>query len=110
MKKWFFILLALFAFQQRGTIQDWIDPPAAVAASRSGEVILYATDWCGYCARTRVFLREQGIAYQEYDVEKSAEGAAQYRSLNGNGVPLLLVNGEQVQGYDPERILELLGR
>lgn len=70
----------------------------------NGEVVLYATDWCGYCRMTRTFLEQKGIAYTEYDIEKSDEGARQYRELSARGVPVLSVNGTIVRGYDPDEI------
>jgi len=71
-------------------------------------VTLYATDWCGYCKKTRKFLAENNIEYQEYDIEKSEEGSRQYKALNGNGVPLLVVNEEVIRGYNPKAIIAAL--
>lgn len=81
-----------------------------IAAQHDEDVILYATEWCGYCAKTRKFLAEKNIPYIEYDIEKSAKGAEQYSSLGGNGVPLLVVKGEIVRGYGPQQIVALLNR
>ena len=83
-------------------------PAPKPRAAATGEVVLYATDWCGYCRQTRVFLAEKGIAYTEFDIEKSAEGARQYKALGVRGVPVLDVNGTIVRGYDPKAILAAL--
>lgn len=71
-------------------------------------VVLYATDWCGYCKKTRKFFKENNIAYVEFDIEKSAEGKAQYQSLNGRGVPLVIVKGKLIRGYNPGLMQSLL--
>ena len=73
-----------------------------------GAVVLYATDWCGYCRMTRTFLAEKGIPYTEFDIEKSEEGLRQYEALGGNGVPVLNVNGTIIEGYEPKAILAAL--
>jgi len=52
-------------------------------------------------------LKENNIQYVEYDIEKSADGAEQHKRLGGTGVPVMLINGQVVKGYNPERILQL---
>lgn len=79
-----------------------------IALDSEYSVTLYATEWCGYCKKTRKFLAENNIEYQEYDIEKSEEGSRQYKALNGNGVPLLVVNEEVIRGYNPKAIVTAL--
>ena len=67
-------------------------------------VVLYGTDWCGNCKMTRAYLRKNHIAFFEYDVEKSSEGQRQFKMLQGNGVPLLLVKNNVIRGYNPQAI------
>lgn len=110
MKKWFFLLTALLIYQKWDVIDAYLNPAADTMIARNGEVILYATTWCGYCNATRELLAREGIPYTEYDIEKSAEGKQQYDSLRGRGVPLLVIDGEVIRGYNPQRILELAGR
>ncbi len=73
-------------------------------------VFLYATDWCGYCEKTRKFLDEKNIEYHEYDIEKSAQGKQEYDEMNGNGVPLLIVNSEIIRGYNTSSIIKALNK
>lgn len=77
---------------------------------QAGDVVLYATAWCGYCAKTREFLAAEGIPYTEYDIDKSGEGRHQYNELKGQGVPLLNVKGTVVHGYNPDAIVAALRR
>jgi len=74
------------------------------------EVILYATQWCGYCKKTRSFLDQKGIAYFEYDIEASDIGRQQYERLNGRGVPLLVVKSDIIRGYNTQAIINALGQ
>ncbi len=108
MKKFIFIMLALLIFQKRDQIYIYFNPPPDYGAMHSGEVILYATSWCGYCAKARTFLKDNHIPYYEYDIEKSTEGWDQHKSLGGKGVPVLLVNGKVINGFKPSKILEYL--
>lgn len=108
MKKFIIAFAAIVLFQQWGTIQYYLNPPPDYAAAHGGKAILYATDWCGYCKKTRALLKEKNIEYVEYDIEKSEEGAEQHKRLGGRGVPVLLINGEVIHGYNPGGILEAI--
>ena len=69
------------------------------AAPRQPVVVMYATDWCGYCARARAYLQHNGIAFIEHDIEKSTAAGTEFRRLGGRGVPLILVGRERVYGF-----------
>jgi glutaredoxin-like YruB-family protein len=110
MPKALFLILALalaaVLVQNRARIRQALQPSAPVAA----EVVMYATEWCGYCAKTRQFFRDRGIAYEERDIEKSDTARAEHEKLGGPGVPVVVVNGRTViRGYDPDRLEEALG-
>ena len=107
MKKIFFIFLCAAVLLKSGFIPNPFAPGTEVVKGYSDETILYATSWCGYCKKTRELLREHNIPYTEYDIEKSAKGEREYRALDGNGVPLMVINGEVVRGYNPRKILAL---
>jgi glutaredoxin len=72
-------------------------------------VILYATEWCGYCKKTRAFFAENGIRYVEHDIEKSSEARDEHRRLGGNGVPLIVVGDEVIKGYSVQSLRQSLG-
>lgn len=104
MKKLIILALALFTYQKWDTINLYLDPPPDYAALHNGDVILYSTDWCGYCKKTRTLLEAHGIDYYEYDIDKSIEGREQYTRLGGNGVPVMLIDNEVIKGYAPDII------
>lgn len=98
MKRILLLLTALALYQHWDSLQRWLVP---AQAGGQGEVVLYATQWCGYCAKTRTLLAEEGVAYREVDIERSASGQAAFKALGGRGVPLLDVRGEIIHGYEP---------
>ena len=102
------ILGGLFAMQHRADIQNWMHPPVVPTLPSDVHVVLYGTAWCGYCAQTREMLSARKIPYREYDIEKSREGADQYRQLNGSGIPLLVVGTQVIRGFNEQAILEAL--
>jgi len=110
LKKFALIMLVVVIYQNWGRIEHFVNPaPASVAQSYSqAKVVMYATEWCGYCKQTRRFLDSKGIPFQEYDIEKSDEGRKAYEALGGRGIPLIDVNGTIIRGFAPDDILAAL--
>jgi len=79
-------------------------------AAAAGPVVMYATSWCPYCAKARAYFGRKGIAYTEYDVEKSPTANAEFKRLGGRGVPLILVGREKMSGFSEEGFDTLLAR
>lgn len=70
-------------------------------------VVLYSTAWCGSCKRAKAYFRQFDIPYTEYDVEKSQKGRRDYRTLNGKGVPIILVGKYRLDGFSADRFEQL---
>jgi mycoredoxin len=103
----FFVVCAAIIFNW-SSISARIFPPKSSPLAQQGEVVLYATAWCGYCKATRDLLAREGVKYTEFDIENSAEGAKLYRALGGRGVPVLEIGNEVIRGYSEQRILAAL--
>lgn len=110
LKKFVLIMLVVVVYQNWGNIEHFVNPSQAVStqAQAQAKVVLYATDWCGYCKQTRRFLDSKGIPYTEFDIEKSKEGRKAYEALGGRGIPLIDVNGTLIRGFSPDEILAAL--
>jgi glutaredoxin len=93
--------------------QPLAQPPAARARSGGGgdhEVVLYTTSWCGWCKKTRSWLDGQGVQYVDKDVERDSDAAAEMRELTGgdSGVPVVVIDGEVIQGFNQRKMQSLL--
>ena len=109
MKKFIAIALAICVFQYWDTIHSvFAGGPEHQAAS--DRVVLYATEWCGYCDKTRELFAEHRISYVEIDIEKSAQGHQEYERLGGRGVPVVNAYGTVIHGYAPRQILDAAKR
>ena len=101
--------LAIGLYQNWELVGDLFNPPVP-SATGPGNVVLYATQWCSYCAKTRKFFAKKHIPYKELDVENSEQGRIGYEKLGGGGVPIIVVNESTViRGYDPEAVVKALG-
>lgn len=65
----------------------------------SNAVVLYSAAWCGYCKKAKAYLAGKGIAYQEIDIDTTDGRAAFAKVSAGRGIPLLLADGQRVQGF-----------
>jgi len=110
LKKCLLILLVVVVYQHWGKIERLFSPTEVVSeqTQAKAQVVLYATEWCGYCKLSRRFLDQKGIPYQAFDIEKDAEARKAYEALGGGGIPILDVNGTLIRGYDPDAILAAL--
>ena len=73
-----------------------------------GGVILYQTSWCPACKAARDYLDQRGIAYQVKDVEKSASARKEFSKYGSSSVPLVLVKGTPIRGFNPDAIEKAL--
>jgi glutaredoxin len=82
---------------------------AEPALARNQDVIVYTTSWCGWCRKTLAFLDEQGIEYENRDIEADDAWREELEQKTGStSIPVVEIGGELVRGYDPARIRQLL--
>ena len=73
-------------------------------------VIIYSTPTCPWCARTKQFLKENNITFQDFDVSSNQQAAEEMIKKSGQmGVPVLDIDSEIIVGFDKERIKQALG-
>lgn len=72
------------------------------------EVIMLSTRWCPYCYQARRYLTDNNISYCEYDIEKSAAGEKLFNEVNGQAVPVLLIDKYVINGFEKTRLERLL--
>lgn len=82
--------------------------PAPVAAKK--DVVLYTAEWCGVCKKARAYMKENKIPFKEYDVEKSDKGRRDFKKMKGDGVPIILVDDQRMDGFAPKSFDSLYGR
>ena len=90
--------------EDEGNIAD----PFVMPAESDSDVRLYSTRWCGVCRQAKAYLERRGIAYEEFDIERDDAALAEFRRLGGRGVPLLVVDGQTLQGFSAARLERLL--
>lgn len=75
------------------------------------KIEIYASMWCGYCARAKALLGRKGVAFTEYDVDMDP---ARRREMVDRGggytVPQIFIDDQPVGGCDDIHALDAAGK
>ncbi len=73
------------------------------------EVKVYSTPTCPYCKMAKEYLTSKEVSFKEFDVSADISAREEMVKLSGQmGVPVIVVGGEVVIGFDQGRIDSLL--
>jgi len=73
------------------------------------EVKVYSTPTCPYCVRVKEYLKQKNINFQNIDVSSDKVSLEEMVKLTGQmGVPVVVIDGEVVVGFDRAKIDSLL--
>ncbi|MDI6606473.1 MAG: glutaredoxin domain-containing protein [Candidatus Omnitrophota bacterium] len=76
----------------------------------SKQVKIYGTLTCPWCLKTKQFLKDSNILFEDIDVSSNQAAAKELVQKSGQmGVPVLDIEGEIIVGFDKEKIKSALG-
>jgi len=74
------------------------------------KVIVYSTPTCPWCTRAKQYLKQAVVDFEEKDVSVDVKAAKEMVELTKQmGVPVIVIDGNPVVGFDKRRIDQLLG-
>jgi glutaredoxin len=80
-------------------------------ASGSGpRIVLYSATWCGACRKAKRHLDARGVDYELRDVDDPRYAEELVQKTGERGIPVLVVDGRVVSGFNAARYDELIGR
>ena len=68
----------------------------------------FSSDKCKQCIELKKYLKEKNINYIEYNISGNDENRKTLINLGYMSVPVLLIDGNHVLGFDKTRIDSLL--
>lgn len=83
---------------------------AAYYAGAPTKVVMYGTQSCPFCTKTREYFNERKIEFVERDIEHDPAAARQFKELGGNAVPRVLIGDRLISGYNPSAFDDALTR
>lgn len=73
-------------------------------------VTIYSTPTCHFCQMTKDFLKENNVAYNDFDVAHDLAKRQEMIQKSGQmGVPVIFIGDDMIIGFDKERIASTLG-
>lgn len=71
-------------------------------------VIIYTSSTCGYCTLAKEYLDGKGVNYVEKNIQKDPNARRELMQKGYMGVPVIIVDGEEIVGFDKNRLESLL--
>lgn len=64
-------------------------------------IVVYTTDFCGYCERAKALLRARGVDFAEERVERTPEGRDRLAEVapGARSFPQIVIDGRPIGGY-----------
>ena len=72
------------------------------------KVVLYGTDWCGYCNRLRKNMEKEGISYEYLNMEKPVKQTWLMNMMGIYGYPVVYVGYERVKKPNFDGLMDTL--
>lgn len=73
-------------------------------------VTIYSTPTCHFCHMAKEFFKENNVQYTEYDVLSNLEKRQEMVEKSGQmGVPVIIIDGKIIVGFDQMEISSILG-
>lgn len=73
-------------------------------------VVVFTSNTCPYCVSAKDYLNEKGIEYTEKNVQTDKDARKELMSMGHMGVPVLIIDGQEIVGFDKEKIDTLLAK
>lgn len=76
----------------------------------SPRITLYSTRNCPHCRQAKQYLKTKGLRFQEFDVQHNARAQKAFARLGARAVPVIMVGDTRVDGFDRQRLDQLLDK
>lgn len=73
------------------------------------EVIVYTSNTCPHCITAKEYLTEKGIVFTEKNIQTDPSARKELMEKGIMAVPVVVIDGETIVGFDKNRVDELLG-
>ena len=74
------------------------------------QVRVFSTPACPFCVRVKNYLQQKGVMFDNIDVSSDQAGLQEMIGLSGQmGVPVVVIDGDVIVGFDQARINAKLG-
>ena len=72
-------------------------------------VEIYTSDTCGYCHSAKDYFNQNNIQFVEHNISSDTSARKELIKKGYRSVPVIVIGGEEILGFDKEKINSLLG-
>ena len=73
------------------------------------KIIVYSAPWCPWCKKTKQFLDEHKVKYEERDVDSNPKFHEELFKKSGQmGIPVTDIDGQIIIGFDEKELRRVL--
>ncbi len=74
-----------------------------------GKVVVYSSDTCPYCVAAKQFLQSNNVEFTEKNISTDSSARTELMKMGHMGVPVILVDDNEIVGFDEPKLKSLLG-
>jgi len=73
------------------------------------DIKVYSTPTCPWCRKVKEYLKEKNVQYTDFNVAEDREKLQEMVDLTGQrGVPVIVINGQVIVGFNQGKIDEAI--
>ncbi|MTI48834.1 glutaredoxin domain-containing protein [Sporosalibacterium faouarense] len=72
------------------------------------KITVYTSSTCPHCVSAKNYLNEKGVDFEEKNVQTDSNARKELMQMGHMGVPVIVVDGEEIVGFNKARLEELL--
>lgn len=72
------------------------------------KIEMYSSNTCGYCSMAKDYFNENHLEYIEYNISEDANSKKRLMNMGYMSVPVILIEGEEILGFDKDRMEKML--
>ncbi|WP_099192433.1 glutaredoxin family protein [Tepidibacter mesophilus] len=72
------------------------------------KIEIYSSNTCGYCTMAKDYFNKNDLEYIEYNISEDAASRKRLMKMGYMSVPVILIEGEEVLGFDKDKVEKML--
>ncbi len=73
-------------------------------------IVVYSQPGCAACKKVKEYLVEKSVQFTEKDISRDRSALNEVRTMGVMTIPLTIIDGESITGYDQDRLDQLLSK
>ncbi len=72
------------------------------------KVVVYTSNTCPYCTMAKDYLTDKKVDFEEKNIQTDKAARDELMKMGHLGVPVIVVDGEEIVGFDQQKLDNLL--